>query len=172
MAVDIEPTPSGHGYWVIDDRGTVFAQGDAVHHGSQPSARLRAGESVTSLAATRSGRGYWIFSFGDARFFGSMGGVRLNKPVQSLVPDPDGAGYWLVASDGGVFSFEAGFRGSLGDKTLNRPVTGMVPYGNGYLMVGEDGGIFNFSDLPFSGSLGANPPADPVTSVAALGSSH
>jgi hypothetical protein len=44
----------------------------------------------------------------------------------------------------------------------------MVPFGNGYLMVGADGGIFNFSDKPFNGSLGANPPASPVVAVAAL----
>jgi ribosomal protein L24E len=110
-----------------------------------------------------------IFSFGDARFYGSMGGVRLNQPVQSLVPDPDGTGYWLVAADGGVFAFQADFRGSMGAVRLNKPVTGMVPFGNGYLMVGEDGGIFNFSDKAFHGSLGATPPADPITSVAALG---
>jgi ribosomal protein L24E len=97
-----------------------------------------------------------------------MGGVRLNAPVQSLVPDPDGKGYWLVASDGGVFAFEAEFRGSMGDKRLNKPVTGMVPYGNGYLMVAEDGGIFNFSDKPFAGSLGDKPPAKPIVAVAAL----
>jgi hypothetical protein len=52
---------------------------------------------------------------------------------------------------------------------LNRPVTGMVPFGNGYLMVAEDGGIFTFSDKGFHGSLGANPPADPITSTAVLG---
>ena len=98
-----------------------------------------------------------------------MGGVRLNAPVQSLVPDPDNVGYWLVASDGGVFAFKAPFRGSMGATRLNKPMSGMVAFGNGYLMVAEDGGIFNFSDLPFSGSLGANPPADPITSVAALG---
>jgi hypothetical protein len=44
----------------------------------------------------------------------------------------------------------------------------MVAFGNGYLMVAEDGGIFDFSDRPFDGSLGANPPANPVVSVAAL----
>jgi hypothetical protein len=82
------------------------------------------------------------------------------------VPDPDGKGYWLVASDGGVFSFEGAFRGSMGGKPLNKPVTGMVPYGNGYLMVAEDGGIFNFSDRPFSGSLGDKPPANPIVAVA------
>jgi hypothetical protein len=135
-------------------------------------ARLN-GQVLDSIA-TPSGRGYYmvaedggIFAFGDARFFGSMGGARLNAPVQSLVPDPDGAGYWLVASDGGVFAFEAGFRGSMGGARLNRPVTGMVPFGNGYLMVGEDGGIFNFSDKPFYGSLGSNPPGAPIVAVAA-----
>jgi hypothetical protein len=42
---------------------------------------------------------------------------------------------------------------------------GMVPYGNGYLMVAEDGGVFNFSNKPFSGSTGANPPANPMVSI-------
>jgi hypothetical protein len=107
-----------------------------------------------------------IFTFGDARFFGSMGGQRLNAPVQSLVPDGDGVGYWLVAADGGVFTFETLFRGAMGDKILNKPVTGMVPFGNGYMMVAEDGGIFNFSNLPFLGSLGDKPPVDPIVSVA------
>jgi hypothetical protein len=51
---------------------------------------------------------------------------------------------------------------------LAKPVTGMVRYGDGYLMVGEDGGIFNFSTLGFVGSLGANPPARPIVSVAVL----
>jgi hypothetical protein len=35
-------------------------------------------------------------------------------------------------------------------------------------MVGADGGVFNFSDRPFSGSLGADPPDRPVVAVAAL----
>jgi hypothetical protein len=97
-----------------------------------------------------------------------MGGKSLNAPVQSLVPDADGAGYWLVASDGGIFAFDAPFRGSMGGTRLNKPVTGMVRFGDGYLMVGEDGGIFNFSSGAFAGSLGADPPARPIVSVAAL----
>jgi hypothetical protein len=89
--------------------------------------------------------------------------------VQSIVTDPsDGVGYWLVASDGGVFAFKAPFRGSTGDITLNKPMTGMVAFGNGYLMVAEDGGVFNFSDKAFSGSLGNNPPANPIVSIAPL----
>jgi hypothetical protein len=56
----------------------------------------------------------------------------------------------------------------MGATPLNKPVTGMVRFGNGYLMVAEDGGIFNFSDKPFFGSLGGNPPARPIVSVAVL----
>jgi hypothetical protein len=129
---------------------------------------------VLDSVSTASGKGYYlvasdggVFAFGDARFYGSMGGARLNAPVRSLVPDRDGVGYWLVASDGGVFAFRAPFRGSMGGTRLNRPIVGMVRFGNGYLMVGSDGGAFNFSNKPFFGSLGAKPPAVPIVSIAA-----
>jgi hypothetical protein len=85
------------------------------------------------------------------------------------VPDSDGIGYWLVASDGGIFAFDAPFKGSMGGQKLNKPVTGMVRYADGYLMVGQDGGIFDFSNEAFLGSLGKTPPANPIVSVAALG---
>ena len=172
-AVSLSRTPSGNGYWIFTDRGRVVPRGDATFLGDMTSVRLNG--PVLDSIATPSGRGYYmvasdggIFAFGDAAFHGSMGGIRLNAPVQSLVPDPDGTGYWLVSSDGGVFAFAAGFQGSMGGQPLNAPVTGMVPNGKGYLMVGTDGGIFNFSDQPFQGSLGANPPTHPVVAVAAL----
>jgi hypothetical protein len=44
----------------------------------------------------------------------------------------------------------------------------MVRFGSGYLMVAADGGVFNFSERPFSGSLGDNPPEKPVVAVATL----
>ena len=97
-----------------------------------------------------------------------MGGFKLNAPVMGLVPDMDGRGYWLVGSDGGIFAFEAAFRGSMAAVSLNRPVVGMVRFGDGYLMVGSDGGIFNFSNQTFFGSLGATPPANPIVAVAVL----
>jgi hypothetical protein len=40
----------------------------------------------------------------------------------------DGAGYWLVASDGGIFNYgDAGFSGSSGSLRLNAPVVGGTP---------------------------------------------
>jgi hypothetical protein len=55
---------------------------------------------------------------------------------------------------------------SMGATRLNKPVIGMVAYGDGYLMVATDGGIFDFSSTPFLGSLGANPPLNPIVGVA------
>ena len=41
--------------------------------------------------------------------------------VKGMARTPDGSGYWLVASDGGIFSFgDARFFGSTGDIHLNR----------------------------------------------------
>jgi hypothetical protein len=68
-----------------------------------------------------------IFSFGDARFDGSTGGIHLNQPVVGMAATPGGRGYWLVASDGGIFSFgDARFYGSTGGIHLNQPVVGMA----------------------------------------------
>ena len=33
----------------------------------------------------------------------------------------------------------------------------------------EDGGVLNYSDKQFSGSLGKNPPANPIVSISGLG---
>ncbi len=67
---------------------------------------------VVGMAATPSGRGYWltaadggIFAFGDAVFEGSTGALKLNQPVVGLAPYGNDAGYWLVAKDGGIFAF-------------------------------------------------------------------
>ena len=41
-------------------------------------------------------------------------GHPLNLPIVGMAATPDGNGYWLVASDGGIFSFNAPFHGSTG----------------------------------------------------------
>jgi hypothetical protein len=41
-----------------------------------------------------------------------------------------------------------------------------APNGSGYRFVASDGGVFCFN-LPFEGSLGTNPPPDPIAGMAA-----
>ena len=123
---------------------------------------LAAKYPFVGMATTPDGKGYWlagadggVFAYGDAQFYGSMGGQLLNAPVVGIASTPDGKGYWLVASDGGVFAFgDAGFFGSMGGKFLAGPVVGISasPSGNGYWLVANDGGVFAFGKAPFLGS--------------------
>ncbi|HEX4176547.1 MAG TPA: G1 family glutamic endopeptidase, partial [Acidimicrobiales bacterium] len=65
-------------------------------------------------------------------------------------------GYWLVGSDGGIFTFgSAAFFGSTGSLHLQRPVVGIVPTADraGYWLDASDGGIFAFGDSGFFGSI-------------------
>ena len=64
-------------------------------------------------------------------------------------------GYWLVGSDGGIFTFgSAQFYGSTGSLNLQRPVVGITPTSSdtGYWLVASDGGIFSFN-TGFYGSI-------------------
>ncbi len=72
-------------------------------------------------------------------------------------PSPTAShGYWLVGSDGGIFTFgDAQFYGSTGSIHLQRPVVSITPTANdgGYWLVASDGGIFSFGDAGFYGSI-------------------
>jgi GH25 family lysozyme M1 (1,4-beta-N-acetylmuramidase) len=128
------------------------------------------------MVPTPDSKGYWIvasdggvFSFGDANFYGSMGGQHLNAPVVGMAATPSGTGYWLVGSDGGIFSFgSAGFYGSMGGKHINAPIVGVCSTadGKGYWLVGSDGGIYSFGDAPFNGSMGGQHLNAPVVGMA------
>jgi hypothetical protein len=68
-----------------------------------------------------------------------------------------GGGYYLVASDGGVFNYgpNTSFQGSAGGITLNQPVVGMDvdQDGTGYWLFAKDGGVFSYA-AAFHGSAG------------------
>jgi hypothetical protein len=156
---NVPPSPSPWRPVVgVDRLGRVRASGGNV---GNPSSYTR---TAVGVERTVTGRGNWVvatdggvFSFGDAQFFGSTGGIRLNRPVVGMAATPTGRGYWLVADDGGVFSFgDAQFFGSTGGIRLNRPVVAMAstPSGRGYWLVASDGGVFSFGDAQFFGSTG------------------
>jgi hypothetical protein len=87
-----------------------------------------------------------------------------------------GPGYWLVGSDGGVFSFGLPFLGSEGGKHLDKPVVGIAtaPLGSGYWLGAADGGVFSFGFAAFHGSLPSLHivPNAPVSGIAATPDGH
>jgi sugar lactone lactonase YvrE len=108
-------------------------------------------------------------------WFDLSGNLYINEYSSSQIrkvtlTSPTGLGYFLTASDGGIFNYgDAGFYGSAGSLKLNKPVVGMAatPDTKGYWSVASDGGIFNYGDAGFYGSAGSLKLNKPVVGMAA-----
>jgi hypothetical protein len=97
----------------------------------------------------------------------------VGAPNGPLVPPT--TGYWLTASDGGIFSFgTAPFYGSAGSIHLNKPIVGMAapPDGRGYWLVASDGGVFTFGNVGFHGSTGNIALNSPIVGIASTPSGN
>ena len=130
-------------------------------------ATLTVGLSVSPAAADLPHRDS-VRAAGAAADFGSTGNILLNRPVVDIAATTTAAGYWLLAGDGGVFSFgNAAFYGSTGGMQLNRPALRMAPTtaGRGYWFVASDGGVFAFGDASFFGSMGGRYLARPMIGI-------
>jgi hypothetical protein len=172
-----------HGYWLVGADGGIFSYGDANFYGS--TGNLHLNRPVVGITPTADRGGYWlvatdggIFAFGDSRFYGSIPGLgispagtgtarSLNAPIVGMVPSTDGGGYFMVASDGGVFAFgNAKFAGSCpGIGGCDGTAVAVLPdsTGNGYWLVTNSGNIYSFGDATYHGAPG--PQASPVTSA-------
>jgi hypothetical protein len=110
-----------------------------------------------------------VANIGEGNVWGSAPSV-LNKPIVGVAHTADQFGYWMVASDGGIFAFgDAQFHGSTGNIRLNKPIVGMAatPDGKGYWLVASDGGIFAYGDAQFHGSTGNIHLNKPIVGMAA-----
>jgi len=121
---------------------------------------------VTS-APTSVGAGAWPMFHHDQQHSGSAQQPALS--CRGCVADDEPSGYWLAASDGGVFAYGAPFAGSMGGRRLHAPIVGMAstPDGRGYWLVASDGGIFAFGDAGYHGSMGGKRLNSPVVGMAA-----
>ena len=102
-------------------------QGGVFNFGAAPAvgrrARRRRTSAVVGVAPDSTGKGYWVatanggvFTFGDAKFYGSARRHHAQRADRGHRARPRTArGYYLVAADGGVFTFgDAKFYGSAG----------------------------------------------------------
>jgi hypothetical protein len=173
---------SAHGYWLVGSDGGIFTFGSAQFYGSTGSLHLQ--RPVVGIVPTAAKSGYWldasdggVFAF-DAGFYGSIpglglspagsGGPRsLNAPIVGMVPSADGGGYFMVASDGGVFAFgDARFAGScpgIGGCSGSAVAVAPDASGNGYWLVTSTGHVYTFGDAPYFGAPG--PQGTPITSM-------
>jgi hypothetical protein len=148
---------------VLSSAGGLSLTGESAASGAATTVSLSLDAPIVGIAATSDGRGYWlvgsdggIFTFGDAHYYGSMGGRRMNASVVGIAAGSRG-GYWMVGSDGGIFTFgNTLFYGSMGGEHLNAPIVGIAstPGGGGYWLVASDGGVFSFGAARYYGSMG------------------
>ncbi|HCB37323.1 MAG TPA: hypothetical protein DEP66_03735, partial [Acidimicrobiaceae bacterium] len=115
--VDVDLVPDGSGgYWVTYADGRVESREGAPAVGS---VSVAPGESIVALVPAAAG--HWLITdlgrvlpVGGAPHLGDMSEVALNGAVIAAVPTTTGAGYVLLGSDGGIFSFgDAAFQGSV-----------------------------------------------------------
>ncbi len=181
---------ASHGYWLVGSDGGIFSFGTAGFHGSMGATPLQ--RPVVAITPTLTGNGYWlvasdggIFSFGDSTYYGSLpalgfhpfgSGVpqSLNAPIVGMVPTFTGRGYFMVASDGGVFAFgDAKFKGSCpGIGGCTGAAVAVMPdrTGNGYWLVTSLGSVYAFGDAAYYG--GPTPSTVPVVDAVATPDGH
>jgi hypothetical protein len=94
---------------------------------------------------------YGVFSGGAGNLEGP---AVLNEPVVGMSPTPDGEGYWLVASDGGVFTAgDAPFEGSAANSGERFVGMSPTPDGRGYVLTDNNGDVKAYGDAQWLGSV-------------------
>jgi uncharacterized membrane protein YgdD (TMEM256/DUF423 family) len=151
----------------------------SMGHSKFASFPIPAAPSAVGIAPTPGSHGYRsvgqtgaMTNEGNASAFTA---ATTHSAVVGIASAPTGNGAWVVAADGGVFTYgTATFAGSLGATHLNAPVVGMAatPSGHGYWLVASDGGVFSFGDAAFHGSLGATHLNAPIVGIASTPDGH
>jgi cell wall-associated NlpC family hydrolase len=127
------------------------------------------------LAATPTGHGYWlitangdVYTYGDARFFGTASLSAGAGDAVRLVPTADGAGYWVVTAQGSVYSFgdAHSFGSAAPDGAAGRVVDmAATPEDQGYWLLTAAGDVYGFGDARYLGSSLVKPGWDPAERI-------
>ncbi len=159
----VVPDPSGNGDDIVV-AGTYFGLNNDTSQG------FIAAYRVTNGSNNSLGSGAWPEFHHDAQLTGSA--IPPVPPPGTCIPNVPPCsteGYWMTATDGGLFAYgNVGFYGSMGGTRLNQPVVGIAasPDRGGYWEVASDGGVFAFGDARFHGSMGGTRLNQPVVGIA------
>ena len=119
------PTEAATGWWRRTGASSPSATpaSTAPPGGSASTSPSWAWPPRPTEAVLAGGQGRGHLHLRRCRFDGSTGDLRLDAPIVGMAATPDGGGYWLVAADGGVFTFgDAPFDGSAGSNGLVAPI--------------------------------------------------
>jgi hypothetical protein len=88
-----------------------------------------------------------------------------------IAATPDDSGYWLVGSDGGVFTYgAAAYLGSVPGQGIvgQPPIVGIsrTPSGSGYWLAGANGAVYTYGDAAFLGAPNTSRLVTPVWAIA------
>jgi hypothetical protein len=187
----------GQGYVEAGANGGVYAFGNAPFDGSvfsytpagyTPQTWL--GAPMVGIASVPGNTGYWVATsngivcgFGSAQVYNlpgndygggycyqSIAGV---SDIVGIVSDPANGGYWLVGSDGGVFTY--GGAPYLGNAVgLGATIVAMAstPDGGGYWLVAGNGAVYaprygGSGDSNYSGGMNGTTLSEPIVGIAA-----
>ncbi|MEC7915929.1 MAG: hypothetical protein VX963_06585 [Actinomycetota bacterium] len=166
-----------HGYWILTSNHRLFHFADEVSE-----VEVGLPSHPISLAMTRDGQGCLVLgsgghvqAHGTARALGDLAGLDLVAPPVDIAASPTGVGYWVVDSEGSVFSFgNAPFLEGI--PQVARSSTQAVRIeptadGNGYWIVDNRGGVHCFGSAPFHGSLAGSAELDGLRVVDFAGGS-
>ncbi len=186
--------PSPGGLYLAGSNGSVYTFGDAVYRGSLGGLTLGSASfpapivamstvALPSAMATQGTMPGWggyylagangsVYTFGDAVYRGSLGGVPLERPggsgnAVSAMVTQGGIGYWLIEADGtvsspnpsagGIFSFGSAeaVTGQLASVVLSGPAVAVAgsPAGAGLWLADAGGQVVALGGAPSYGSL-------------------
>ena len=161
------------GYWEVGGDGGVFNFGITPFVGSWVVGSSMPLSSGWQPGFTARATGSWRRMVGSSPSVKRASSARwvvehLNAPVVGMAASSDAQGYWLVAADGGVFSFgDAQFMAQW-EPTPRCTHRRHHRYSGrpGLWLVAADGGVFSFGDAQFYGSMGGKRLNQPIVGMA------
>ena len=110
-----------------------------------------------------------VYAFGDARFLGGV--TQAPAPVVAAVRTPDGAGYWILLSDGEVDAFGDAVDYGQPDASQVSPANPATAIfatsdGGGYWVTTANGAVIPFGDAPQDGGMSTHTLNAPIVAAA------